>query len=126
MNLQDKFNQTFIDFVNDLCTAYPTDGDLRMYKLMLSTALMADETSVQQFFYKNVVQAYQKQIAEENDAFFIAKDYTKVASKMSGADQLIEKLKQYWADMTTENKKVVWKYMKVLVVLAKRIHDGKH
>lgn len=122
MNLLEKFNQTFIDFIEDLCTAYPTDGDLRMYKFMLSTAVMADKSTIQKLFYKNVVSIYQHQIAKEDEAFFIKKDYSKLANKMSGAGEVIDKLKVYWTDMSEENKRVVWKYMKVLVILAKRIY----
>lgn len=125
MNLLDKFNNTFVDFIDDLCTAYPTDGDLRMYKLMLSTALMADDMNVQTYFHKHVVLNYQNQIAAENDAFFIEKDYSAVANKMSGAQQLIDKLKHYWRDMTDDNRKIVWRYMKVLVILSTRIHNSK-
>lgn len=120
MKYLEKFNQTFKEFVDDLCLAYPNDGDFRMCKMLLGTALLADETFLQRFFYHKIVMRYEAEILNKNDAFFLEKDYTAYADKISGASKFITKVKGCWADMTDENKDVVWRYLRVLTALAKR------
>lgn len=122
MNYLEKFNQTFQEFVEDLCVAYPNDGEFRVCKMVLNTALMADKTFLQRFFHNKIVCVYLDEIANKNESFFMDKDYTKYAQKFSGADQLIAKLKSCWSNMTEENKEVVWRYLKVLTALSQKVH----
>lgn len=120
MHYLEKFNSTFQDFVQDLCNAYPNDGDFRMCKMILGTTLAANEELICRFFYKNIVMTYGEQIQTRDDAFFIQKDFSKFAEKITGASAFIGKLKECWVDMTEENKEAVWRYMKVLMALSKR------
>lgn len=121
MKYLEKFNETFKAFVDDLCVAYPNDGEFRMCKMLLNTALIADDAFLQRFFYQKVVLRYESEILHQNEEFFLAKDYTQYADKISGASKLIAKVKSCWVDMTAENKEVVWRYLRVLTVLAKKV-----
>lgn len=120
MHYLEKFNSTFRDFVQDLCIAYPNDGDFRMCKMILGTTLATNEELICRFFYNKIVSVYGEQIQSRDDAFFISKDFSKFAEKISGASAFIAKLKECWVDMTEENKECVWRYMKVLMALSKR------
>lgn len=122
----EKFNDTFQEFLNDLCVAYPSDGEFRICKTLLGTALLADKSLIHRFFYNKIVCQYENHIAERNDQFFLAKDYSGWNEKISGANRVIDKIKLCWADMSDENKDVVWRYMRVLTALAKKVVQVEH
>lgn len=121
MNYLDKFNQTFTDFVNDLCIAYPNDGEFRMCKAVLGTALSVNENLVHGFFMTRIIPKFEQQILDRDDDFFKQKDYSQYAASIAGAGTLIDKLKVVWVEMADDNKDAVWRYLKVLMALAKRV-----
>lgn len=121
MDYLTKFNATFTEFVDDLCTAYPNDGEFRMCKVVLGTALSVDEGLVHRFFIKKIIPAFEDKILARDDAFFTDKDYSHYASRIAGAGDLIAKLKGMWSGMPAENKEAIWRYLRVLMALAKRV-----
>ncbi len=121
MNYLNKFNQTFTDFVDDLCIAYPNDGEFRMCKAVLGTALSVNENLVHGFFMTRIIPAFEQQILARDEAFFNQKDYSQYTANIAGAATLIDKIKTVWVDMTEDNKEAVWRYLKVLMALAKRV-----
>ncbi len=121
MNYLEKFNNTFVEFVNDLCIAYPNDGEFHMCKMVLGTALSMNERMIYKFFMTNIIPAFEQKILARDEDFFQNKDYSKYAAKIAGAGDLIAKIKCMWGDMPPENKEAIWKYLRVLIALAKRV-----
>lgn len=117
----ERFNKTFADFVDDLCIAYPNDGEFRMCKVVLGTALTMRKNLIHGFFLTKIIPAFEEQILNRDEEFFNSKDYSQYTSKIAGAGQLIAKIKAMWVDMSEDNKDAVWRYLKVLIALAKRV-----
>lgn len=120
-SFKEKFNQTFSEFMEDIIRVFPNDSDFRMYHIALQTALMLDESIVQEVFHEKVVIPYGDKILARDNSFFLTHDYSDVKSEYKQANEVIEKIKTAWVSMSTDNQEVVWKYFKVLVLLDQKI-----
>jgi hypothetical protein len=119
MDLISKFNTTIKELVRDLINVFPEDSDFQMVQLGLTAAVIADETVVQKKFHEEVSK-YDTQILSKDEAFFLNKNYEELQNA-GIADRLITKVKSYWQQLDTHNREMVWKYLKVLVLLDRKI-----
>lgn len=121
MSYQEKFNQTFSEFVEDIIRVFPSDPDFRMYQVAIQTALMMDETLVRTVFHEKVVVPYGDKILARDDSFFLSHTYDEVTSEHNNATDLINKVKDYYGQMKEEDQETVWKYFRILVLLDRKI-----
>lgn len=121
MNYLDQFNDTFLELVDDLVRVFPSDSDFRMYKLAIRGASLADPSIVQNVFHERVSTTYGEKILAKDEDFFIQNDYSDMRDEFSQAEQLIQKLKKCWENLTIEQRDIVWKYLRILVLLDKKI-----
>lgn len=120
MDYINKFNETFEDLIDDLIQVFPNDSEFRFYKVALKTGLMADKTIVSKFFHEKA-QHMSDKILNKDEQFFLDKDYEELNEKDGGA--IVNKLKRCWTSLSDDNKETVWKYLKVLVLLNKKIYE---
>lgn len=121
MNYLDQFNDTFIELVDDLIRAFPSDSDFRMYKLALQGASMATPTLIQKVFHERVTLTYGDKIMARDEDFFILNEYAEMRQEFSQGEKIIQKLKNCWGNLTAEQRDIVWKYMRTLVLLDRKI-----
>jgi len=121
MSYHEKFNQTFCEFLDDIIRVFPNDSDFRMYKMAFQTAILMDTSMVQCLFHDKVVVPYAERILEKDNSFFLEHDYQEITTNYHDANIIIDKLKKYWSGLSQENKDVVWKYFRVLILLDRKI-----
>lgn len=121
MDYQSQFNDTFVEFVDDLIVAFPQDNSFRMYKLAVQGTMLASKTTVHKIFRERVCNIYGERILARDEQFFLNNSYNDMKQEFSQADQLITKLKDCWSSLNTEQREVVWKYLRVLVLLDRKI-----
>jgi hypothetical protein len=118
MNYLEKFNTTFIEFINDIIRIFPEDPDIQIYKAAIETAIALDPKFIITRFNETLVKDYGKELLERNDNFFINYNYTDIIAQNQGYNAIITKIKNAWVQMNNENKEVIWKYFKILILLA--------
>jgi hypothetical protein len=121
MDYLEKFNQTFQEFLADFSKTFPNDTQLSMYQLGLRGVFLADPNIVQTVFHDSVCVPYADKILAKDEAFFLENSYSEIQANVSNALDVIDKVKSYWSQLDTTNKDVVWKYLKVLVHLDRKI-----
>lgn len=121
MDYLEKFNQTFTEFGDDIIKAFPNDSQFRMYNIAIKAALLVDPDVVLDVFYSNVILPFGDRIVAKDETFFLEHTYGEVTQEYSNASAIINKVKTYWADMSTENRDIVWQYFRVLVKLGRKI-----
>lgn len=121
MDYLEQFNNTMIELVDDLIRTFPSDGDFRMYKIAIQGALIADKTLVHGVFREKVCRTYSEKILARDEGFFLSNSYDDMKSEFSQAEQLINKLKSCWSSLTPDQRDVVWKYMRLLILLDRKI-----
>lgn len=121
MNYLDHFNDTFVELVEDLIRVFPLDSEFRMYKLALQGASMATPSVIQRIFHEKVSIIYGERILARDEDFFIQNDYADMREEYSQGEQVIEKLKKCWTSLTSDQRDIVWRYMRTLVLLDRKI-----
>ena len=115
-----KFNVTFNEFIDDIIRIFPNDQDLKVYKAGIQTAIVLDNKYIITRFNDSIVDKYGKQLLERNDTFFLNHDYIDVISYNKEYNALILKVKNAWSSMNNENKEIMWKYFKILILLSNK------
>jgi len=115
-----KFNTTFNEFVDDIIRIFPNDQDLKIYKAAIQTTIALDNRYIITRFNESVVNKYGKQLLERDDSFFLNHDYVEIVSYNKEYNALISKVKLAWNTMNDENKEIMWKYFKILILLSNK------
>lgn len=124
MDYNEKFNDTFKEFMQDLIRVFPEDMDYRMYELAVHTTMTYYPTYVADTFHQKVTIPYGERILQRDDTFFISHDFqevVKTSQQQVNANELITKLKECWVNLSDANKDIIWKYFKVLILITRKI-----
>ena len=121
MDFVSKFNENFEGMINDLIQVFPNDTEFRFYQMALKAGLMTDNSLVSKIFHEKASNMYE-QILNRDEKFFLEKDYNELDDKKD-AGAIVNKLKKCWSLLTDDNKDVICNYLRVLVVLNKKIYN---
>lgn len=118
----DKFNAILQEFLDDLIKVFPSDAELRMASLATRGLAMASPATLHEGFRERVVVPYGERIIAKDVSFFLEEaDYSAVTSDLSDATRIVDKVKRMFKNMTENDQAVVWKYMRMLVLLSRKI-----
>jgi|APGre2960657404_1045060.scaffolds.fasta_scaffold00363_12 hypothetical protein len=122
MDYVTKFNDTFQELVDDLAKTFPEDQDLEMYTIAIQAAVFANKNLLVEVFRDKVSDDWKGKILERDESFFLKTDYKDCVDGLDNSDlSIITKLKQYWHKLEEVDKETVWKYLRVIVLLHKKI-----
>ena len=121
INYVEKFNEIFQELLQDLIKVFPDDADLRTYLFAVKGAMIVNEFIICKVFQSHLM-VYESQIMEKDETFFLDKDFSEFDSNKVDVRTLVHKLKTCWTLLTEENKQTLWKYFKVLMILANKIY----
>jgi hypothetical protein len=122
MDYVTKFNDTFQELVDDLAKTFPEDQDLEMYTIAIQAAVFANKNLLVEVFRDKVSDDWKGKILEHDESFFLNTDYKDCVDGLDNSDlSIITKLKQYWHKLEEVDKETVWKYLRVIVLLHKKI-----
>lgn len=116
-----QFNDTLLELVEDLIRAFPGDNDFYMYKLAIKGSMIANERMIHNTFHERICKSYSDRILAKDEDFFLSNTYQDMRQEFSQADNLVSKLKGCWTMLTPEQRDVVWKYFRVLVLLDRKL-----
>lgn len=130
MNQLDKynicFNDKFGEFFLDLIRVIPNDKDIKMFKTSFQMLRVASEHSPRQMFHKFVSPYYDQIISRDANFFKDNKSIYRVGGNAGSiTDDLVDKLAEYWDQLTEEDHLVIWDYMNLLVKLCKKCETLK-
>lgn len=121
MDYLEKFNQTFVELMDDLQGTFPHDPDFQLYGIGLRAAVLAGPQIVQDKFHRRICLPFGDKILAKDEAFFLENTFEDVQQEFSEAARMILKVKQYWADLSAADREMLWKYFQVLVRLDRKI-----
>jgi hypothetical protein len=112
---REAFHTEIKSFLKNLCKTFEDDRDLMMITSSLLFALQddPDDQVISQFY--DTVSPFKAMIETRDPVFFYevhihGKEY-----------KLLSKLHLYWEQLSPDDKKVVWDYIEVLFVLARKV-----
>ena len=115
------FNDKLNEFVSDL-VAINNDPGLLAFKTSLCMIVMVCEKKPIRLFKKHVIDLYGVQIIERDENFFLSKDdyQEECDDSFDISNSLIGKIKNDWKDLSSANKDIIWKYLKLLKILGEK------
>ena len=112
------FNDKLIAFFEDLSQTYPEERDIKMALEALNGAKKINPRLILDLFIENVSKPLHDDILAENDTAVIS--YAKAVISTTYNDMLSALMifDKHWPDMSDANRKAIWNYLKVLVLLS--------
>ena len=114
------FNNLIFKFTDDLIETFPEENDFKVYKRALSILKSANAKKMCVIF-KAYSHIYKEKILNRDETFFLDNDYSEIKQANEDentVEQVINKLKKYWGELSEENKDKIWKYLETLIKLA--------
>ena len=121
------FNNHLTEFIDDLISIFPDDGDIKMSRTAFSNMKSFNPTAVIKIWFK-YVSKYADAIEQGDISFFIDRDYS---SDVDGADKrdevqrIIDKLRNPVRNMGTENQAKAMKYIQNLTKISSMYMNQK-
>jgi len=112
------FTDKLLGFFRDLSETYPEERDIKMALEALEGARKINPRLILDLFVENVAKPLRDDILAENDEKVIA--YAKAVISTTYNDMLSALMifDKHWPTMSDGNRKAIWNYLKVLVILA--------
>jgi hypothetical protein len=115
----DAFYNQFSDFLGQLAKLFPEDPDFPAYRTALLLFQKTNPVLVIKTVHEHVT-PYEETIRAKNVDFFLKHDYSGHIENDDALEQVIQKLKGYWSEMSDTDQEAVWSYITLLLDLAKR------
>ncbi len=114
------FNNLIFKFTDDLIETFPEENDFKVYRRAFSILKSANAKKMCVIF-RNYSQIYREKILSKDETFFLDNDYSEIKEANEDentVEQVINKLKSYWGELSAENKEKIWKYLETLIKLS--------
>jgi len=105
-----------IAFFEDLAETYPEEGDIKKAVRAVRLAKKTNPRLLHQHFMENVGPLAQFILDEDEDTLI-----ARAKEKVDQQHHLLCTFDKVWPTMTETNKQHVWRYLKTIVLLAKRV-----
>ena len=125
-SLTTKFNEHFIEFIDDIQQVFSNDKDILTAKNALLTIKKTNPKMLVKIWKSFIADKYQQPIMEGNIQFFIDKDYANDVSQNSHSDKImssINRLREPIRNMGVDNQQKAMKYIQNLTKLSLIIQD---
>jgi len=112
------FNNLILKFNDDLIIVFPEENDFKVYRRGFDFLIKSNAKKVCNLF-KIYTFNYRQKIIDKDESFFLkdASYNDVVNTKDDGIVLIINKLKNYWGDLSEENINKIWEYMNTLITL---------
>jgi hypothetical protein len=112
------FCNQLIAFFEDLAETYPEETDIATASQALKLMKQANPRYMYTMFMKHVYDGYAEHILNEEEDYILGRAKQTIDPGYVSAFWIFDK---HWSTMSETNKQYVWKYIKSLVLLAKRV-----
>ena len=119
MNIKQIFLQQTDNFINELSTIFPKNGEITLLKEKYFLIRSANSKLILDYLIQ-FVYPFKNQIIKEDQQFFLSGGGQEELKDTSGL-KFRDNIKNLWEkEMSEENKVIIWKYFKTFVVLAEK------
>jgi len=119
MSVKQTLLQQIDNFINELCTIFPKNNDILLFREKYILIKSANSKLVIEYFIQ-FIYPLKKKIMNQDESFFLDGGGQEEIKDTSGL-KFRDNIKTLWvAEMSPENKEVVWKYFKIFVILCEK------
>ncbi len=114
------FNSKSEEFFDEIIKTYPQIPEFKKFKTAFRLLVNLDSKSACKMFKINIYDIYKDFILTENETFFLEKPSSEIAHDPENWTDFVDKIKEMWRTLEDDNKKVVWKYFHILIILCEK------
>ena len=114
------FNNQLLAFVEDLAETFPEEKDIRTALDALKALKKANPKLLHTSFMEYIYPDFHGPVKTEDEATIIQKARSMLDSEYKDYAFAYIIFDRYWSTMTETNKKTIWNWCKILVVLGER------
>ena len=121
MSTLGAFCTQLVSFMEDLCETYPEEKDIAMATQALKLMKQANPRMIYNVFMESVYTEFSDHILNEDEEYVLKRAHEILNSQYAEINYAFWIFDKHWSTMTETNKQHVWKYVKSLILLAKRV-----
>jgi GTPase SAR1 family protein len=119
MSTKQIFIQQTDNFINELCTIFSNNGEILLFGEKYNLIRNANSKLIIEYFIQ-FVYPHKAQIMQQDENFFLNGGGQEEIKDTSGL-KFRDNLTKLWiAEMSDENKEIIWKYFKIFVLLCEK------
>ena len=119
MSVKQTFLQQTDNFINELCTIFPKNGDILLFREKYNLVKSMNSKLIIEYFVQYVY-PHKNAIMQQDEAFFLEGGGQDDLTDTSGL-KFRDNIKSLWiAEMSEQNKEIIFKYFKVFVILCEK------
>jgi hypothetical protein len=112
------FNDKLVAFFEDLAATYPEERDIKMALEAIQGAKKINPKLVLDLFINNVAKPLHDDILAEDDVKVFSYAKGVINTKYNEILSALMIFDRHWPTMSDSNRKAIWNYLKVLVILS--------
>jgi len=119
MSVKQIFLQQTDNFITELCTIFPKNSDILLFREKYNLLRSANSKLVIQYFVQYIY-PHKDKILGQDESFFLEGGGQEELKGNSGL-RFRDNIKTLWiGEMSDQNKDIVWKYFKIFVILCEK------
>jgi len=119
MTTKQIFLQQLDNFINELCTIFPSNNDILLFREKYLLIKSANSKLVVEYFIRFIYPLKIK-VMEKDESFFLDGGGQEEVKDSSGL-KFRDNIKNLWiSEMSDENKEIIWKYFKIFILLCEK------
>ena len=125
MSALGAFNTQLIRFFEELAETYPEEREIKYALEAIQGAKKINPKLILDLFWEHVYADLHESIEREDETFVIAKAKNKIAGQFNEMSPALLIFDKHWTTMTDANRQAIWKYLKVLCILAEKARAAR-
>jgi hypothetical protein len=117
MSFLSAFNSQLIKFFEDLSETFPEEKEIRAALEGLQFARKSNPRLILDMFYEHIAKDLRTAILEENVDKIIEFGRLKISQQFNEIMPALSIFDKHWSTLSDANRNIIWKYLKVLIVL---------
>ena len=117
MSFLSAFNSQLIKFFEDLSETFPEEKEIRAALEGLQFARKSNPRLILDMFYEHIARDLRTAILEENVEKIIEFGRIKISKQFNEIMPALSIFDKHWSTLSDANRNIIWKYLKVLLVL---------
>ena len=114
------FGNLLIRFFEELTETFPEERDIKLALETIQSARKINPRLIADLFYENIAKDLRNAIANEDDEEIVKVARLKINTQFNEILPALGIFDKHWGTLSDQNRGVIWKYLKALVVLNDR------
>ena len=115
------FCNQLVAFFEDISETYPEEADIRTAAQALKLVKQANPRFIYTTFMHKVYSEFAEHILNEDEEYILGRAKQILESEHSDINYAFWIFDKHWSTMSETNKQHIWRYVKSLVLLARRV-----